>query len=252
MPDRHNEVRHLRQNLRKATKLLAFGVCLLLHSSASAQAYKLRENAPVTIRGFAGLPNAVSSQMFKTAFRGIFEGGLSLNYKLGKHLHAGVGYRFSYFRNNENVFTYFVSPVGNLSFDTRIESHSVFARVGIDKFFSEIGYMSYTLNGGYMLGKYRNVIGDTSLYNRPFVEPALNGPYLQPEVSLNLIAEKSLSFSIFFSYTLLLQKFNPKAPRFNQVEEVSLAPNKFLVSWITFGFGFSVLFKNQNIPKDLD
>src|ERR1043166_2400728 len=83
-------------------------------------AQKTRENADITIRGTAGLPQVISSSMFRTSFHGLFEGSLSLNYKISGHGFAGLGYLFSTLKCNEGVFIFITTPHGNVTYNTRM------------------------------------------------------------------------------------------------------------------------------------
>jgi len=57
--------------------------------------------------------------------------------------------------------------------------------------------------------------------------------------------EENLSFSLMLSYTTLFQRFDARAPRFNQFEEIRNAPNRYVIGWLSFGVGFNVLIKTK-------
>src|SRR5690606_40473960 len=101
----------------------------------------------------------------------------------------------------------------------------IFLKLGYDRFSSEKFYASYALNSGIMLANYMNVNEDTSAVNRPYGDIKFSAPYIQPEITANFIVDERLSFSLMLSYTTVLTKFDPKAPRFNQFEEVRSASN---------------------------
>jgi hypothetical protein len=92
-----------------------------------------------------------------------------------------------------------------------------------------------------MLNNYFNVNADTSNANKPFVLKDFSAPFVQPEVSLNFIVEKHLSFSLMLSYTTLFYKFDPKAPRFAQFQEIKSSSNNYFMGWMNIGFGFHIL-----------
>lgn len=212
-----------------------------------AVAQQEERNAPVTIRGNIGIPKPLSSRMYSTSFNGIFEVNLSVCVRLFGNFNAGLGYQNSYFQNNEKVFVYHPVPSGTavLSYNTRLMGHAGFLRLGYDKFFSQKGYMSYALNTGMMKGNYLNIIPDTAIKNKPFQPQYLIAPYIQPELSAHFIVDRNLSFSIMLSYTTLLYKFDPRAPRFNHIEEVNSKSNRYYMSWFNIGFGFNVLINKK-------
>ncbi|MEI8136078.1 MAG: hypothetical protein WCH21_02010 [Bacteroidota bacterium] len=216
--------------------LIIFCTCftLLVYSQKEGQ-----ENALFTIRGNIGIPRVISSQMFRTSFAGLYEGNLSLNVKLFNNFFIGVGYQNTQFQNNKFLkFQYFNASI---PYNTRLLCSGAFIKLGYDKFFSEKGYASFNLNSGLMLNNYFNVNADTSLANKPFVLKDFSAPYVQPEASVNFIVEKNLSFSLMLSYTALFYRFDPKAPRFAQFQEIKNTSNKYFMGWINIGFGFHIL-----------
>lgn len=204
-----------------------------------------KRNALVTIRGNIGIPRAVSSQMFRNCFSGVYEANLSVNIRLAGNFFVGVGYQNSHFQNNKFLkFQYFNASV---PYNTRIMAHAGFIKIGVDKFFNSTAYMSYSLNSGLMQLNYLNVNADTSQLNQPYGLQSFSTPYLQPEMSVNFIVDEkqTMSLSIMLSYTTLFSTFDPKAPRFNQFEEISKKNNRYNMSWFNIGFGFTVLINRK-------
>jgi hypothetical protein len=202
-----------------------------------------QHNARVTIRGNIGIPKPLSSQMYRTSFTGVYEGNLALNLRLFGDFFAGLGYQNSHFQNNKKVFIYYTDPKSGytLSYNTRHMGHGVFLKLGTDQFFSDKGYVSYSLNSGMMLSQFMNVAQDSAVENMPFVAQQFSAPFVQPEIAVNFISEKRLSFSFMLSYTTLLYQFDPKAPRFAHFAQVAKASNRYVMSWFNVGFGFNIL-----------
>ncbi|MDO8998725.1 MAG: hypothetical protein Q7W45_03095 [Bacteroidota bacterium] len=202
-----------------------------------------KENALFTIRGNIGIPRVIGSQMFRTTFAGLYEANLSANVKLFDNFFIGVGYQNTQFQNNKFLkFQYFNASI---PYNTRLLSSGIFLKLGYDKFFSDKNYASFSLNSGLMLNEYFNVNADTSKSNKPFGLLNFTAPYVQPEVSLNFTVEKHLSFSILLSYTTMFYKYDPKAPRFNQFQEVKDSRNRYFMNWINIGFGFNILLNKK-------
>lgn len=201
-----------------------------------------KKNANFTVRGNIGIAKPISSNQFRTAFNGLYEANVSTNFRLFSNFYAGLGYQNTLFKNNDLFkFIYFNA---SLPYNTRLSGNSGFLKLGYDQFKSETIYLSYAANVGYMLAGYINVNLDSSLSNQPFVSKNFQAPYIQPEFSVNFIVEKSLSFSLMCSYTSLFYRFDPKGPRFNHIGDIQKVSNKYLMSWFTFGFGFTVLIGN--------
>lgn len=209
-----------------------------LFSFVTFWAQQQKRNAPVTIRGVVGIPRCVSSEKFRTSFAGLCEANLSVNARLFSNFFVGVGYQNTFFKNAGMFkFAYFNASI---PYNTRLVGTGGFIKIGYDQIFEKT-YVSYSLNTGFMLGRYKNVNGDTSLANRPYIDKAFNAPYVQPEIALNFLADRSVNFSLILSYTTLFYKYDARAPRFNGFEEVINKKNNYFMSWLNIGFGVNVL-----------
>lgn len=232
--------------MRKLSLLLV----LLLSMSLLSQ-NRDKRSAPFTVRYNLGIPKTVSSQKFRTAFNGVLESNLSLNARIFSNFFVGLGYQYSHFQNNKEVFAYYRAkdPKGNntgatLSYNTRLVGNAGFIKLGYDQFF-EKGFATFALNSGFCLVNYKNVVNDTNskafAENFPFVGTTFNAPYLQPEISVSFMADRSLTFSLLLSYTTLFYKFDPKAPRFNGIDQLKDKSNNYFMTWFNIGFGCTVL-----------
>jgi hypothetical protein len=206
-----------------------------------------KQNARFTLRGNVGIPRVISSAMYRTAFSGLYEGNISFNMRVSGNFFAGLGYDNSHFQNDKDIFRFRYFNV-TIPYNTRLNHHAGFLKLGYDKFFSQTGYVSYALNSGLMFSEYLNVNEDTSRANRPYGPKRFTAPYIQPEFSANFIVneKQNLAFSFMIAYTTQFANFDPKAPRFNQFEEVSQKRNSYLMSWLTVGFSFHILFKEKS------
>lgn len=226
--------------MRKTLFLLSFLLPLLALSQG-----RDKRSAPFTVRYNIGIQKSIGSQKFRTAFNGVMESNLSINARLFSTFFVGVGYQYSHFQNNKQVFVYYQVPSslttgGSLSYNTRMVGNSGFLKIGYDKFF-EKGFATFALNSGYSIVQYNNVVNDSALANQPFVAARFNAPYLQPEISISFMADRSLTFSLMFAYTTMLYKFDPKAPRFNAIDQLRDKKNNYFMNWINIGFGCTVL-----------
>lgn len=228
--------------MRKTLFLLNFLLPLLVLSQA-----RDKRSAPYSVRYNIGIQKSVSSQKFRTAFNGVMETNLSFNARIFSTFFVGLGYQYSHFQNNKAVFVYYqakdpkgLSTGATLSYNTRMVGNAGFLKIGYDHFF-EKGFATFALNTGYSVVQYNNVVADTAYANRPYVPSCFNAPYLQPEVSVSFMADRSLTFSLLFSYTTMFYKFDPKAPRFNAIDQLRDRSNTYFMSWINIGFGCTVL-----------
>ena len=208
-------------------------LCLLVAPPVFSQQQK---NSNVKIGAYLGIPLSVTSNKFSTCFKGLYEANVNVKFQVAKGLYAGAGFSNSWFDCNKQLFRSQYSN-GSVAYNTYLLINSPFIKLTYDKFFSEIGYVSYGISGGYCLGRYNKIITDTSQLNRPYGNVTFGAAFIQPEVSLNFMVEKYLGFSVFLNNTYMLYKFDPNAPRFNAFQDVRDAPNNFLCGWVSIGFG---------------
>lgn len=229
--------------------VLVFFFILGMTAIRAQENFKTKQNAAYTIRGNVGIPRSISSQMFRTSFNGVYEINLSVNARLFNNVFVGLGYQNSHHQNNKFLkFQYFNASI---PYNTRIDAHSGFLKIGGDRFFSDDNYMSYSVNTGLMQVNYKNVNEDTTKLNKPFGMQQYMTPFVQPEMSVNFIVDekRTMSLSIMIAYTTVLTRFDPKAPRLNHFEEINKSRNSYYMSWINIGFGFNVLINRRKISS---
>lgn len=222
----------------------------LILAFAFTNAQVIRRTAPFSIKGFVGIPRTTSSKMFRTAFNGVYEVGLSLNFRTFSNFYAGFGMNNTHFQNNKGLFASRVfietdpitgKPNGKIRpYNTRLNCLGGFIKIGYDQFF-EKAYISYALDVGLFSAQYQNVNMTGSPANLPLTSDRFQAPFLQPEITSNFYTDGPLTFSILFSYGIVFKKFDPKAPQFNAIQDISEKSNKLPMSWINIGFGFAVL-----------
>ena len=218
-------------------------LCLILLSFQSLSQNKGKEVSDFVIHGNVSIPNPVSSEMYRTAFDGIYEANFAVSKKVAEYFLIGVGYQSVLFQNDERFkYAYFNASI---PYNTRLQDHGFFFRFTYARYASAKIYLDYSANMGYSVLNYYNINADTSASNQPYGAEKFNAAFFQPEFSLNFLVENNLSFSINLSYTTLFSHFDPRAPRFNQFEEIAGASNKYFMSWINFGFGFNVLLNGK-------
>ena len=207
---------------------------------------KKKQNPPFTIRGNIGIPKILSSERFKTAFSAVVQGAVSGNLRLFDNFYAGIGYEYCSFANNKKEWSaQVITKQGAVFYKTNLTGHGGFLKIGYDNFFSDIGYASYSLNAGFMSLNYTGILPDSIASNQSSVSTMFSAPYLQPEIAIHFLAEKAVSFSVFLGYTTLFYKFDARAPRFNDIAEVTKKRNNYFMSWINIGFGFNILINSK-------
>lgn len=226
-------------------KIIAIGLTLLVSLVYSQnESSKIdKQNAVFTIRGHAGVPAGLSSDMFRFAFKGVYEFDLTANYRLFDNFHMGIGFRQTAFKNNPNYFTYHKDKYTSFTipYDTRFIVNSFIINLGYDKFYSDKFYINYTVQSGIAMSQFKKVIEDSSDSNKPFQPKKFSTPFIKAQTSFNFIVDPKLSFNIYFGYQSVLFNFDPRSPRMNQYDELRKKSNKHGIAWLSFGFGFNVL-----------
>jgi hypothetical protein len=217
-----------------------FFICFAF--SVSSQTVRRDRTSPFTIRGNIGIQKPLTSAQFAKSFAGLLEANISFNARVAGELSVGLGYQNTNFKNNQFLkYKAFNTNNTFLPYQTSLICNAGFMRIGYDQFWKTNRFISWALNTGYMACQYTNVNNDTSSYNQPIQEKTFSAPYLQPELTVNFVMEQRLAFSLLFSYTTVLYKYDARAPRLAQFEEIHSKGDKFIMSYINFGFGFTVL-----------
>jgi hypothetical protein len=178
--------------------------------------------------------------MFRTAFNGIYDGGISFNLNLFEHVYMGIGFRSFQFENNK-MFKQILFNA-SIPYNTRLSGQTPFVTINYQQHLKSNFYFNYALDYGFVLANYSRINEDTTFYNKPFGNKNFTSHLIQPEVSANWKLDPHLSFSVVLAYTTLFSKFDPKAPRFNHFDEINKKSNRYFMSWMTFGFGMNVIF----------
>lgn len=235
-------------------KTFLFSVLLMALFSSGQEAAEI--NSKISVRGVFGIPRPISSKRFHTTFRGVFEAGASVNYRFTKTAYAGLGFNYTNFSVSKQPWAApLAAASGTVYYKTAMINQGLYLKVGYDQYFSDLGYTSVSLNGGYMMVNYTKVNPDTlsngytnyANANLPHVPTSFNAPYIQPEISFNFIAERypdkraKLAFSLLLSYTTMFYQFDARAPRYYHIGDVHDAANKYFISWVNIGIGFHAL-----------
>lgn len=205
-------------------------------------------NARFVIKVDAGIPKPITSELFRKSFNGFYDASVSLNLRTINNFYFGVGYENLFFKCNaiirQQVST---NSAVTVPYDTRILADAPFVTLSYDKYFKPASYASFGINYGYILGRFTNVIDDTTGANLPSVPKGFNAQFIKPEASLNFVDKENqwIAFKVFMAYTTIIYKYDPKAPRLNQFDfedhKGENFTNRYFVSWITFGFGLNIL-----------
>jgi hypothetical protein len=220
------------------TRLLTL-IVLLSSVSGYGQTVRRDKTTPFTIRGNIGIQKPVTSGRFAKSFAGLYEGNVSFCARVAGGMSVGLGYQSTNFKTNQ--FLKYKTYNAVFSYQTSLICNGAFMRIGYDQFWATNKFLGFALNTGYMWCHYTNVNGDTSALNKPLQPKTFQAPYIQPELTVNFVMEQRLAFSLLFSYTTVLYKYDARAPRLNQFDEIQKKGDKFIMSYFNIGFGFTVL-----------
>lgn len=204
--------------------LIAF---LLFFTQSFAQS---NESLPrFSIRGSCAIPKIIGSEAFRISFLGVYDAGLSLNYRLGTKTTIGLGYKNALF----NLTSFFKAK----DLNTKLYVHDGFLRFGYDYVSGPKSFLSFSVYGGYSVGQYTAVRA---------IRDTLNGKYptqfgtmfLRPEFSANFLIESNFAFGVVLAYNMMLTSYDPNLNCFATYETFSKYRNKVNMGWISFGFNF--------------
>ncbi|MBL7936458.1 MAG: hypothetical protein JNM51_11700 [Bacteroidia bacterium] len=187
-----------------------------------------------SIRLNVGIPKIASSSQFRNSFSGVISSDASINYKLFSNFFTGIGYSYTYFK----VQKYFRDPLRD-NINTIMQMQNGYLKLGYDKFFSDRGFATFSINMGYNISEYRSVrYKHDSLVGK--YPTKFTSAFIEPMVGIYFIVDPNFAIGGHISYNYNFTQFNPLYPQFNEWGPYgySRISNKWNMSLITLGFGF--------------
>lgn len=195
---------------------------------------KADELPKFSIRANVGIPKIASSQQYRTSFTGVITADANVNYKLFSNFFVGIGYSYTYYKCQK----YFRDPLRD-NINTNLQTHNGYLKLGYDKFFSDKGFATFSVNMGYGMSEYGSVRykHDSLIGKYP---TSYSNAFVEPMIGLYFIVDPNFAIGGHISYNYSFTQFNPLYPQFNQwgPDGYTKLPNKWNMSMITLGFGF--------------
>lgn len=190
---------------------------------------KAPELPKFSVRGNVSIPKVVSSNAFRNSFSGVVCGDMNFNYKIASNFFIGTGYSYTYHKS-QKVFR-------DKNLNANLQSQNAYVKLGFDKFFSDNGFATFSLNAGYNFNTYRGVIYKSdSLIGKYPTEFA--SAFVEPMIGLYFIVDPNFAIGGHISYSYNFSKFDPTYPGFDKYFEYSKVKNNWNMSMINLGFGF--------------
>jgi hypothetical protein len=210
--------------------ILLFTWCIV----RSQQEKSAPELPRFSIRANAGIPKIASSAQFRNSFSGVITGDASVNCKLFSDFFAGVGYSYTYYKCQK----YFRDPLRD-NINTILQTQNGYVKVGYDEFFSERGFVTFSINMGYSLSQYKSVRYKNDSLKGKYPTQYSNA-FIEPMIGVYFIVDPNFAIGGHLSYNYNFAQFNPLYPQFNEWGPYGYTgiSNKWNMSLITLGFGF--------------
>lgn len=192
-----------------------------------------QEKAPelprVSIRANVSIPKVVSSQSFRNSFSGVVGLDANVNYKIASNFFVGLGYSYTYYKP-QKVFR-------DQNVNANMQSQNAYLKIGVDKFFSDNGFATFSLNTGYNFNEYQGLVykNDTLKGKYP---TQFSSSFIEPMIGLYFIVDPNFAIGGHISYNYNFSQFNPAYPSFDKWFDYRNTTNKWNMSMITIGFGF--------------
>jgi hypothetical protein len=152
---------------------------------------------PFSIRISAGVPNPVSSELFRKSMIGIYEFNILAATRIGNYFYAGLGF-------NNSLLS--LSNRTKYSAKTKMQSYGVFGRIGYDYYHSNKVFSSFFINAGYKKGFYTGILNLDKKPQNPNFEMA----FFQPGYSINFFSEERLTLGFYIAGQMMFWKYNPE------------------------------------------
>jgi hypothetical protein len=182
-----------------------------------------------SVRGNIGIPKVVSSSAFRNSFSGVITGDASVNCKLFSNFFVGVGYSYTYFKSQ----SYFRDK----NINTNLQAQNGFVKLGYDKFFSDNGFVTFSVNAGYNFNQYGGITyAHDSLKGK--YPTSFSSSFVEPAIGLYFVVDPNFAIGGHISYNYNFSPFNSHYPGFDKWLNYDNISNKWNMSMITLGFGF--------------
>ena len=204
--------------------------CIILTVSLIGFAQDKAPELPrFAIRGNIGIPKVVSSQSFRNSFSGVIEGNANVTCKLVSDFIFGVGYSYTYYKSQK--------AFRDQSVNTNMQSQNGYLKLGYDKFYSDNGFVTFSVNMGYNFNQYKGLRyrSDTLIGKYP---TEFSSAFVEPVIGLYLMVDPNFAIGGHLSYNYNFSKFDPTLPGFDRWLEYRNLKNNWNMSMITLGFGF--------------
>lgn len=152
---------------------------------------------PISIRLSSGVPNPLSSSLFRKSMIGIYEVNVITAARIANYWYAGIGFHNSLLSlSNRTKF----------NAKTKMQSYGVFLRVGYDYYHSQKIFSSFFIHAGYKKGFYTGIL---NLEQKP-QNPNFEMTFVQPGYSINFFSEERLTLGFYLALQQMFWKFNPE------------------------------------------
>jgi hypothetical protein len=190
---------------------------------------KAPELPKFSLRGNVSIPKVVSSNAFRNSFSGVMAGDMNISYKLTSDFFVGLGYSYAYYKS-QKVFR-------DQNLNANMQSQNGYLKLGFDKFFSDNGFATFSINTGYNFNKYSGVVYKNDTLKGKYPKEFASA-FIEPMIGLYFIVDPNFAIGGHISYNYNFSKFDPTYPGFDKYFEYSKVKNNWNMSMITLGFGF--------------
>ncbi|MES2513175.1 MAG: hypothetical protein V4580_03490, partial [Bacteroidota bacterium] len=169
------------------------------------------------------------SQSFRNSFSGVVEGNVNVTCKLVSDFFFGVGYSYTYYKS-QKVFR-------DQNVNTNMQSQNGYLKLGYDKFYSDRGFVTFSVNMGYNFNQYKGLKyrSDTLVGKYP---TKFSSAFVEPVIGLYLMVDPNFAIGGHISYNYNFSKYDPTYPGFDRWFDYKRVKNNWNMSMITVGFGF--------------
>jgi hypothetical protein len=181
------------------------------------------------VRGNVAIPNITSSKAFRSSFSGVMTADANISCKIFSNFFVGVGYAYTYYKSQKHF--------RDLNVNTSMNSHNGYVKVGYDKFFSDNGFASISLNAGYNFNEYKGIVYKNDSLKGKY-PTQFSSSFVEPMIGIYFIVDPNFAIGGHLSYNYNFSQFNPHYPGFDKWLTYDHISNKWNMSMVTLGFGF--------------
>lgn len=196
---------------------------------------KIPEKLSPILEGDFKIPTTLNNKAFRKIANGIADANILFQYPVTKNVLIGAGFKYGYYQ--------FVDFLTNNSFSNsgKLFSYSPYGRLSYLKFANPRCFFQFSSKVGYSIMKFNSF----TCTNAGEKQPSQEFLFIEPQISVHIFVDESLSFSMGVSDYIGFKNFNPSVMCLDSFNGYEASDSEGNYNMLGIGFGFTYFFNKK-------